>query len=54
VARQGVHLICSDLGGGVAWRAVAEASIGPLATGHSGLAVLIGKSLAWFPSEPTS
>jgi WD40 repeat protein len=51
VSRQGVHLICSDVGGSVAWRAVADATIGPLATGKNGLAVLIGKSLAWFPSE---
>jgi hypothetical protein len=48
VARQGVHLICSDLGGRVIWRAVSDAPLGPLATGRSGLAVLIGKSLAWF------
>jgi hypothetical protein len=48
VARQGVHLICSDLSGRVIWRAIADAPIGPLATGRSGLAVLIGKSLAWF------
>jgi hypothetical protein len=54
VARQGVHLICSDLGGGVAWRAVAEATIGPLAAGRDGLAVLIGKSLAWFQSARPS
>jgi hypothetical protein len=50
VSKQGVHLICSDLAGGVAWRAVADATIGPLATGKSGLAVLIGKSIAWFSS----
>jgi hypothetical protein len=54
VARQGVHLICSDLSGGVAWRAVADATIGPLATGKSGLAVLIGKSLAWFSNQSSS
>ena len=52
VARQGVHLICSDLSGRVAWRAVAEAPLGPLATGNAGVAVLIGKSLAWFASRP--
>jgi hypothetical protein len=50
VARQGVHLICSDLAGRVAWRAIAEASIGPLAAGKDGLAVIIGKSIAWFPT----
>jgi hypothetical protein len=54
ISRQGVHLICSELGGGVAWRAVADAAIGPLATGKSGLAVLIGKSLAWFADRPVN
>jgi len=48
VTRQGVHLICSDIAGGVAWRAVAEASLGPLAAGRSGVAAIIGKSIAWF------
>jgi hypothetical protein len=52
VARQGVHLICSDLAGRVAWRAVADATLGPLAVGKRGLAVLIGKSLAWFSAQP--
>ncbi len=50
VARQGVHLICSDLGGKIIWRAVAEANLGPMAAGRSGVAVMIGKSLAWFGS----
>ena len=50
VARQGVHLICSDLSGRVAWRAVAEATLGPIAASKAGVAVLIGKSLAWFPA----
>ena len=54
VARQGVHLICSDLSGRVAWRAVAESPLGPLATGNAGVAVLIGKSLAWFSTRPSS
>ena len=53
IARQGVHLICTDLGGRVAWRAVADAALGPLATGNAGVAVLIGKSLAWFPTRPS-
>ena len=52
ISKQGVHLICSDLGGGVLWRAVVDAPLGPIASGPTGLAVLIGKSLAWFPSEP--
>ncbi len=51
VARQGVHLICSDLSGRIAWRAVADAALGPVAAGTSGVAAMIGKSLAWFPSS---
>ncbi len=51
VARQGVHLICSELGGRVAWRAVADAALGPIAAGRIGVAALIGKSLAWFGSN---
>ena len=51
VARQGVHLICTDLGGRVAWRSVAEAALGPLAAGDKGVAVMVGKSVAWFASK---
>lgn len=50
VSRQGVHLICSDLSGRVNWRAVADQPLGPVAIGRTGVAVLIGRSLAWFPS----
>ena len=48
VARQGVHLICSDLAGRVKWRAVADGPLGPLAVGQAGVAAIIGRSLAWF------
>jgi hypothetical protein len=48
ISRQGVHLICADLGGRVDWRAVADAPLGPIALGRAGVAVLIGRSLAWF------
>jgi hypothetical protein len=48
IARQGVHLICSDLAGRVKWRAVAEGPLGPLAVGQAGVAAIIGRSLAWF------
>ncbi len=51
VNRRGVHLICTDLAGRVAWRYVADAPLGPLAASHSGVAVFVGKALAWFPSE---
>jgi hypothetical protein len=52
LARSGVHLICSELSGRVAWRAVAEEPIGPLAFGRVGAAALFGRSLAWFASPP--
>lgn len=48
IVRQGVHLICNDLAGRVVWRAVADAPLGPVAAGAAGVAVLIGRSLAWF------
>src|SRR5262249_47493388 len=48
ISRQGVHLICSDLAGRVKWRAVADQVLGPVAVGQSGVAQLIGRSLAWF------
>ena len=51
VNRRGVHLICADLAGRVAWRYVASAPLGPLAVSESGLAIFIGKALAWFPAE---
>ncbi len=53
ISRQGVHLICSDLGGRVVWRAVAEGPLGPLAAGRIGVAILIGKSLSWFGTAGT-
>lgn len=51
LVRQGVHLICSDLSGRVAWRAVADAPVGPIASGAPGVAAMVGKSLAWFGSS---
>jgi len=52
VARQGVHLICGDFTGRIAWRAIADGTLGPVAAGSAGVAVLIGKSVAWFPVNP--
>jgi hypothetical protein len=49
VVRQGEHLICSDLVGRVPWRAIAPEPLGPMAAGRAGVAVLIGRALAWFP-----
>lgn len=54
VAKQGVHLICSDLDGRVAWRAVADHTIGPMAASRSGVAAMVGRSLAWFGQRPRS
>jgi hypothetical protein len=53
ISRQGINLICSDFAGKVRWRSIAEAPLGPLAAASPGVAVLIGRSLAWFASEPT-
>ena len=50
VSRQGVHLICDDLGGRVRWRAVSEAGIGPIAASSGGTAAILGRDLAWFAS----
>jgi hypothetical protein len=52
VTRQGVHLICADFAGRVRWRTVADAPLGPFAVGQTGVAVLIGRNLAWFAAEP--
>jgi hypothetical protein len=50
ISRQGQNLICSDLDARVKWRAVADGTLGPMAVGRTGVAVLIGRSLAWFSS----
>jgi hypothetical protein len=50
VVRQGMHLICTDLFGRVNWRTIVEEPLGPLSAGRAGVAAIIGKSLAWFPS----
>jgi hypothetical protein len=51
VSRQGVHLICTEIDGQVLWRSIAPAQLGPMAAGRTGVAALIGKDLAWFPSN---
>ena len=50
VVRQGMHLICSDLSGRVQWRAIAEENLGPVGAGRPGVAAIIGRSAAWFPT----
>ena len=54
VSKQGVHLISTALDGRVAWRAIADGPIGPMAASHAGVAVLVGRSLAWFGDQPSS
>ena len=51
VTRRNVHLICAAFDGRVRWRAVAEEPFGPLAAGPAGVAILIGRSLAWFKAS---
>jgi hypothetical protein len=54
LSRRGVHIISAGLDGRVRWRSVVDQTIGPLAAGTSGVAVLLGRSLAWFGSEPAA
>ncbi len=54
ISKQGVHVICSTLEGRVEWRAFADAPLGPLAVGRTGVAIMIGKSLAWFGDRPAA
>jgi hypothetical protein len=51
ISRRGVHLICSELDGHVRWRSVLETPSGTVAAGSSGVATVLGKSLAWFASD---
>ncbi len=54
VTKSDFHLICSDLEGRVAWRAIADGPIGPLAAGERGVAAMVGRALAWFGEQPSS
>ncbi len=54
LSRRGVHLICSTLDDRVRWRAVTDQPAGPLACGSPGVAVMLGKSLAWFRDDSSS
>jgi hypothetical protein len=51
ISRRGVHLICASLDGRVRWRAVIEQPPGPMACASAGVALMIGRSLAWFQDE---
>jgi hypothetical protein len=48
VAKQGVHLICSDLSGRVRWRTVSDGGLGGLGCGSVGVAAMLGRDLGWF------
>ncbi len=51
IYRHGEHLICCEPSGRVRWRSIPPEGIGPMAAGASGVAALIGRSLAWFPAS---
>jgi hypothetical protein len=53
ISRRGVHIICAGLDGRVAWRSVTDQPLGPTAVGIPGTAILVGKSLAWYPNDST-
>jgi hypothetical protein len=53
VIHQAEHLLGTELDGRIHWRALAAESIGPLAIGSIGTAALVGRSLAWYPAEPS-
>jgi hypothetical protein len=54
ITRRGVHLICSSLDGRVRWRAVVDQPPGPMACASPGVALMLGRSLAWFQDESKS
>ncbi len=51
LTRKGMHLICSSLDGRVRWRAFMDEAPGPLACGPPGIALMLGRSLAWFHDD---
>lgn len=54
ISQRGVHLICTTIDGRVRWRAVGEEALGPFAANSPGVALLIGRSLAWFGVLPAT
>lgn len=50
-SRKGAHLICATLEGRVRWRSILEQPPGPMTASASGVAMMLGKSLAWFPAD---
>jgi hypothetical protein len=53
ISRRNVHLICGTLDGRVRWRAVGEEALGPFAAAPAGVAILMGRGLAWFKTGET-
>ncbi|MGA9925692.1 MAG: hypothetical protein WBQ29_20020 [Isosphaeraceae bacterium] len=51
ISRRSVHLICTALDGRVRWRTVGDEALGPFAAGPAGIAILIGRSMAWFKTS---
>jgi hypothetical protein len=51
ISKRGVHLICSSMDGRILWRSVAEEPMGPFAASKAGVAIIIGRTLAWFPMD---
>jgi hypothetical protein len=54
ISRRNVHLICGTLDGRVRWRAVGDEALGPYAAGPAGVAILMGRGLAWFKTGEAS
>jgi hypothetical protein len=48
----GENLVVTDLDGQVRWRAITGAEIGPRSAAPTGVAVLLGRDLAWYPDSP--
>ena len=48
ISRGGVHLGCSSMDGQVFWRSILPGPIGPMASGSSGVAAIVGKSIHFF------
>lgn len=52
LVKQPEHLICADLTGRVRWRSLVKEPLGPIAAGRVGVAVLVGRALAFYPADP--
>ena len=48
ISRRDVHVLDASIDGSVRWRTILNQPPGPIAAGSAGVAVLVGRSLAWF------